>query len=130
MSSSTEESRSVVEKMYAAGEAGDVDGMLACLSEDVVVHEPPFLPYGGDHRGRDGFVELFTTIDSYLDMTRVVVDRLVADGPWVVAVMRIPDRRTGQEVLLCDELHVSGGIIDELRIYFHDAQSLVGERPR
>lgn len=125
MTSSTEASRSIVEKMYAAGTAGDIPGMMACLSENLVVHEPPFLPYGGDHHGHDGFVQLFETINSYLDMTQVKVDRMVADGPWVVAVMRIPDRKTGNDVLLSDELHVSDGIITELRIYFHDAQSLV-----
>lgn len=125
MTSTTETSRAAVEKMYAAGTAGDIEGMLGLLAEDLVVHEPPFLPYGGDHHGHDGFLELFATINKYLDMTQVKVDRLIADGPWVSAVMRIPDRATGKDVVLSDELHVDDGTITELRIYFHDAQSLV-----
>lgn len=130
MTSSTEDSRAIVEKMYASGIAGDIEGMLTLLAEDLVVHEPPFLPYGGDHYGHDGFLALISTIDSHLDMSQVKVDRLIADGPWVVAMMRIPDRTTGADVVLSDELHVSDGIITELRIYFHDAQSLVSPTRR
>lgn len=125
MTSTTDASRKAVEKMYAAGISGDIEGMMTLLAEDVVVHEPPFLPYGGDHHGHAGFTELFASINEYLDMAQVKVDRIIADGPWVIAVMRIPDRVTGKDVILSDELLVHDGTITELRIYFHDAQSLV-----
>lgn len=47
----------VVRALYEALRAGDVPGVLARLAPDVVVDEPPALPYGGVHRGREVFVQ-------------------------------------------------------------------------
>ena len=46
----------VVQGLYEALSKGDVPGVLARLDPDVIVDEPPALPYGGVHRGRDVFV--------------------------------------------------------------------------
>jgi uncharacterized protein len=104
MTSTTESSRDVVEKMNAVGSAGDVAAMMAMFAPDLVVHKPPFLPWGGTHHGRDGFTALFGRLNEYLDMMQVKAERLLADGPWVVNVLRIPDRRTGNDVLVIDEM--------------------------
>jgi ketosteroid isomerase-like protein len=128
MTSATEASRAVVEKMNAAGSAGDFAGMMAMFASDLVVHEPPFLPWGGEHHGHDGFVALFGRLNENLDMTRVKAERLLADGPWVINVLRIPDRRTGKDVLVIDEMLIRDGVIAEMRVYLHDAQSLVPQQ--
>jgi uncharacterized protein len=47
----------VLRTLYQALAAGDVPGVVACIDPDVIVDEPPELPYGGVHRGRDVFVE-------------------------------------------------------------------------
>jgi uncharacterized protein len=46
----------VVQGLYEALSKGDVPGVLARLDPDVIVDEPPALPYGGVHRGREVFV--------------------------------------------------------------------------
>jgi ketosteroid isomerase-like protein len=128
MTSATEASRAVVEKMNAAASAGDFAGMMAMFASDLVVHEPPFLPWGGEHHGHDGFVALLGRLNENLDMTRVKAERLLADGPWVINVLRIPDRRTGKDVLVIDEMLIRDGVIAEMRVYLHDAQSLVPQQ--
>jgi hypothetical protein len=35
-----------------AVKAGDVEAFLSILSPEVVLHEPDYLPYGGEYRGR------------------------------------------------------------------------------
>ncbi len=38
----TDTNRAVVEGLYAAAMAGDFESLMCFLSDDVVVHEPPF----------------------------------------------------------------------------------------
>jgi hypothetical protein len=47
----------VIRSLYEALSTGDVPGLLARLDPDVIVDEPPALPYGGVHRGRDVFIQ-------------------------------------------------------------------------
>ncbi|WP_432834816.1 nuclear transport factor 2 family protein [Dactylosporangium sp. CA-092794] len=47
----------VLRKLYAALSTGDVPGLIACIDPDVIVDEPPALPYGGVHHGRDVFLQ-------------------------------------------------------------------------
>ena len=44
----------VVRRLFAAVEERDLEGVLACYSEDVEIHEADVLPYGGVWRGHDG----------------------------------------------------------------------------
>jgi ketosteroid isomerase-like protein len=46
----------VIQRLFAAVEARDLDGLLACYSDDVEITEADALPYGGVWRGRDGAV--------------------------------------------------------------------------
>lgn len=123
----SERNRQVVLEMYAAGIRGDVAGMLACMAEDgFVLDEPSFLPYGGAYRGHDGMLDAFAKIGEYLDVASIEVDHVVAEGEHVVVVLRATDRRSGERVLLAEENVVRDGRIVAMRVYFHEARSLVG----
>lgn len=121
-----EQSKQVVLDMYAAGMSGDVEGMLKQMAEDAfVLHEPTFLPYGGSYRGRAGMIEAFTKIGARLDVTAIEIDYVVAEGERVFVVMRTTDLGSGEQVLLAEENLVRDGLIHEMRVYFHEARSLV-----
>lgn len=47
----------VVEALYAALSAGDIPSLISRIDPDVIVDEPPALPYGGVHHGRDKFLQ-------------------------------------------------------------------------
>jgi ketosteroid isomerase-like protein len=123
----TEDSRRFVQAMYDAGSRGDVEGLLSHLAQDVVVREPAFLPYGADYHGHQEFLSLFTKIGKVLDITKIQIDYLVADDDKVIGIIRIPDITTGQTILLAEESILRDGKIVEMRIFFHDAQSLIGQ---
>jgi hypothetical protein len=59
-------------------------------------------------------------------MTKISADYLVADGDRVFGVIRMPDLKTGKDVLLAEESVIRDGSIVDMRIFFHDAQSLIG----
>jgi uncharacterized protein len=58
MTASTTTSRDLMTRIYDPAAKADYDDVFACLSEDLVVNEPPFLPYGDTYRGHDGFRNL------------------------------------------------------------------------
>ncbi len=50
-------STDVLRTLYEALSRGDVPAVIACIDPDVIVDEPPELPYGGVHHGRDVFMQ-------------------------------------------------------------------------
>src|SRR5581483_5849993 len=96
----TARSREVITAVYDAGASGDVQTLLSLMADDLVVEEPWFLPYGGTYETPQGLAELFGKIGAVLDVARMRIDYLVCDGEHVIGIIRIPDRRTGHDVLL------------------------------
>lgn len=55
---------SIIKAFAAAGLAGDFEAMTHLMHLDFVVRQAPGLPYHGDHRGPEGFLAMFTTMQS------------------------------------------------------------------
>jgi uncharacterized protein len=121
----TSASRKIVEDMYAAGSAGDFEGFFARVSTHVVVKEPAFLPYGGTYRGIDEFKALVGKVAAVLDLRTLTVERLIADGDHVVALVRV-STVDGDEVRLSELSIVRDGSVAEMEIFFHDGANLIG----
>ncbi|WP_019873399.1 nuclear transport factor 2 family protein [Sporichthya polymorpha] len=125
VTSVTETNRATVAAFYEAGIRGDLEALLAMMHDDVVVHEPSFLPYGGDYVGKGAFVDMFSVVVKYLDVSGLKVQYLVADGDRVLGIIRIPDLNTGQETLLAEESTLRDGKIASVRVFYFDAQSMI-----
>lgn len=59
--------------------AGDVATFLAALHPDVMLHEPTYLPYGGEFQGRQGFIKVLTEGAKFLDVAGIEVLSATAD---------------------------------------------------
>jgi uncharacterized protein len=121
----TAKTRDVVTRMYAAIARADFEQALSYFSESLVVNEPAFLPYGGVYRGIDGLRAAFDKIRLFLDVTNLSVERLIADGDRVIAIVSIPEHGSGRRILLAEESLCCDGEISEIRVYFHEAQGLL-----
>jgi ketosteroid isomerase-like protein len=126
----SDESRALVRRMYETALSGDFPGFLAMLDEDITVHEPSYLPYGGVTRGREAFTQLFATISTYLDVPSIRVESVVADGDVVVAFLKAKTVASGQEVDIAERSVVKNGRVAEMRIYYHEGQTLFPRAPR
>lgn len=124
--SRTSETRAVVERLYDACVRGRLGKILACMADDIVIHEPAMLPYGGTYRGHDEVRRLLMTIGTYIDTGRFAVDRLVVDDDVAFGLLRIPDPKTGGDVQFAEQVTVSAGRVVEIRIFVFDRQSLTG----
>jgi len=122
----TEVNRAIIESFYAAGLRGDIETMDSFLADDVVIYEPPYLPFGGEYRGKGGLSAIYAAVAQLADVTQFKVHYVLVDGDRAVAVGGFPVNDTGQFTHFAEETRLVGGKIVEIRIYYHDAQSLLG----
>ncbi|MBA3741455.1 nuclear transport factor 2 family protein [Sporichthya sp.] len=124
LASETEASRALLVSMYDAVGQGDFATVLGLLAEDILVTEPSFLPYGGTYKGREAFQAFAGDAMQHLDVAKMVVERIIADGDRVIAILRVRALGTGEDVVLAEESLVREGQIAEIRVYCHDSQGL------
>ena len=128
---SIETPKRVLERFYKAersymqsasgGEAGFA-AMQATLDPEVILHQSPDLPYGGDYRGHTGYRE-------WADAMRSIFDRVDAQGPEfyekgetvvVACELATRTRATGEEMKLpmVQIVTVRNGRITEFRPFY------------
>jgi hypothetical protein len=116
---SREEIRHAVTDFYAALRDGDV--ATAPVHDDLVIHEPAALPYGGTYyRLEQQRTVLFPRIAQVLDLSRLRLLDIVADDDEAVATLRVPVTGTGAELMLAEHHRLEGGRIKEVRVFVYD----------
>lgn len=104
----------------SAAQAGDMDAFLGAMHPDVQLHEPPYLPYGGEYRGRKGFVELFARATEILDLTNIELISATAGEDRTVLLMRVRLRRSGEMVHITEHWCVEHGQITDVRVFWFE----------
>jgi uncharacterized protein len=81
----------VIEALYAAMQAGDTEGVIGLLSDDVimVVPGPPGVGGAGTWRGHDGARECFRRLGEGHVTERLDFLERIADGPFVVSRLHV-----------------------------------------
>lgn len=121
----TEASRALMTRMYDSAAKGEFADVLACLADDLIVHEPPYLPYGGEYHGVTEFqTGVITQVVQHLDVSGLVVDRMIAEGDRVIGIIRMPALATGGDILLAEESVIRDGKVVEIWVYYHETQGL------
>ena len=108
--------------------AGDLAGTLELIHPEMVLNEGDSLPWGGDHRGRDGFTQLVTSIAGKYDLKVESCD--IADaGDLVVCRMLVNfvNRTTGRTVTMpvAELYEIRDGLIWRVDVYYKDTQAIV-----
>jgi uncharacterized protein len=79
--------REVIESHYAAGERGDLPGMLADFATDIVWTEADGFPLAGTYVGVEAVRDnVFVALAKEWDGWAVAIDELVVDGETVVGI--------------------------------------------
>jgi ketosteroid isomerase-like protein len=90
----SQENVATVKRVIAALNARDVDGYLACCTEDVVLRTP-LAEIGGVYEGADGIKRFLVDIEDAVPDFRIDVERVESVGPsQAVAFVRL--RSTGR----------------------------------
>ena len=114
----------IVTAVFTHAGKGEWAALEPFMADDLVIHEPAALPYGGEWRGKDALQRLYEHVFAYWRDPVVTVERIVGDDDWAVAILifemtatatgtRIRQRVT--EVTRCE-----GGKAVEMFIHYFD----------
>ncbi len=121
-------SAAIVRQFYALLGEGKFEEASQFLNDDLVVHESPALPYGGDYHGKAGFAELGARLTEGFDAAPIGdVDYLDAGEKVIVRIpSRFTWRATGQsvEMNVVEVATVRNGQIVDLDVYYKDPGAL------
>ncbi len=118
----SEKNKALVREAYGAISAGDVDGFMDRLADDVEWYFIGSHKFGRTFRGKDDIMSnLFESLGSVLTSTiQLEIKQLIAEGDKVVSEMQGTSRSTdGKDYnnTYCIILTVTDGKIQEMREY-------------
>jgi hypothetical protein len=119
-SQQTEQTRRVVRAIHAASARGDLESERQLFSPQLVIEEPPYLPYGGTFHGYDGFLQLASQAIRFVDFSSLVLDSLTVEGDLAFAVIRVR-LLSGTEIIATEQWRVEKGLAVYCRISWFDA---------
>jgi ketosteroid isomerase-like protein len=105
---------------------------MEALDQDVVWHSvgDAALPWAGLHRGRAGVEAYFARLDPEVRITGYELERIIAQGEWVVALARVRVRflKDGSERSFdkADVFRLRDGRIAEFREFYDTALAARG----
>lgn len=109
----------------------DVDGALAHIHPDVVAYEPAGLPYGGEFRGRDGFLNLAQKINGLVtfDVSEAKVHEAGDDNVLVIFQVRFTSRETRAfiDTQVAEFYSLTDGQVSKINIFYKDTKVFVEE---
>jgi hypothetical protein len=128
-SQQTEQTRRVVSAIHAASARGEIEKERQLFSADLVIEEPPYLPYGGSFRGYDGFLQLASHAVEFVDFSSLVLESLTVEGNLAFAVVRVR-LWSGAQVIATEQWRVENGLAVYCRISWFDSRPATGMRKK
>ncbi len=124
-------SAAILTAVFAAAGAGDWATVESHMSDDLVIHEPPSLPFGGDWCGRDALQRLFAHVMGYWDDPQVTIERVVGDDDWAVGILTfaMTSKQTGRRFTqrMAEVSRFEGGKVVETHIHYFDTAEVARE---
>lgn len=124
----TNETRRIVEEIYRAAAAGDLDTLRDCLADEIVIHEPPALPYGGVYTGFDAFAGCFGTAIATINLPHLILESLTVEGADAFGVVTVPLTAGEGTARIIEHWTVSDGKVTEGWVYWFDT-TIVPQSP-
>jgi ketosteroid isomerase-like protein len=122
-------STGVVEQMLGHAAHGRWEALSDVLAEEFEIVEPDSLPYGGTHRGVDGYVALMQQIGGLFQLAFEPQGLYALDATTVLLRMQVTftARSTGRSVKLrvVELLQVAGGRVRRSEVFLADTAALL-----
>jgi hypothetical protein len=121
-SQQTAETRRVVLAIHDASVSRDVEEERLLFSPDLIIEEPPYLPYGGTFHGHAGFLKVAAMAAEYVDFSSLSLESLTVEGALAFVVLKAR-LWSGPEFIATEEWRVENGLAVYARISWFDASS-------
>ena|ERR1051326_7942200 len=122
--------KETVKALYDAFATGNIPFILENISENFTwkdPSDPSLVPFGGEHKGRNGMMNFFQKLDGSTNITLWEVNDYVSEGNRVVAQGKhgFQSRKTGKNALLEWTMvwKLENGIPVSGRAYYNTAAS-------
>lgn len=119
-----EQNKALVLELYDAISRGDAEYLFSALSPELELHEASSIAYGGIHRGLEEIGGLLGQLAGTFDMTNIQVERIVADGEFVVVMASFKTADHSFLVKISEWWQIQDGKVVEIRPYYWDTQEL------
>lgn len=130
MNAEVEKNIEIVRKTYEAVQGGgNLDAFFADFSDDIVLHEPPSLPYGGEYAGRKMIEFGLAAIMGSFDNFAMQVHNFMGGGEYVAVHASI----TGQGKITkktfampyIELWRLQNGKITEIKLFYYDTARIL-----
>ena len=113
----------------AHGEQEDFSELRKTLSSNVLLHQSPDLPFGGEYRGHDGYERGAVQMSAIFDLLEVSEKQFLEQGDTIVMVCRFRtrSRRTGQvqDYPMVQVVRTEDGHITDFRPFYWNVPAYV-----
>ena len=124
-----QETRALVEKLYALSGAGDWEAVDEYMSDDLVIVEAESLPYGGLYPGRTALRDLFAKVMAYWIDPSIEMHAITAgeDRGVGLPTLHVTSRQTGRRLALdiAETFRFRDGKLIEIKPYYFDTHLIV-----
>ena len=124
-------SGALLRQVYDAAGRREWDTVSSLCSPDLVITEPPSLPFGGEYRGRDALLKLVTTVMDHWDNPQVTIDAVVGDDVHaaVILTFTMTSKHTGRTFTqtLVESARSQNGLVTEMRTHYLDTAEVARE---
>ena len=107
---------------------GDPETALEFIHPDVVAYEPESLPYGGEYRGKDAFLELMNKIGKTVEV-EATLQGVHEAGDTILALYlaNFTSRATGHSIQMpvAEVYGFTDGRISSANIFYKDSKAFV-----
>jgi ketosteroid isomerase-like protein len=118
----------IVEIMLANGHAGRWDIVKPYVSDDVVLHVPAGLPFGGDYQGWQGYMDILKKIGAFFTELKATPREFAIVGNKVVVMSRLSGciAKNGRPISfpLTDVWELEDGKVVEITAFYYDTKEI------
>jgi ketosteroid isomerase-like protein len=118
----------IVQTLLANGHAGRWDIVRPLVADDVVLHVPKGLPFGGDYRGFEGYKEILGKIGGFFTELKGGPREFATVGNKVIVMSTLSGRIAGNgrpiSFPLTDIWELEDGKVREITAFYYDTREI------
>ena len=121
-----ESNKALVRGFYEGGVRGDISGYGPNLHPDFVCSAPNYLPWGGDTKGADGYLnDVLPQVAKVLDFGRFSFDSVTAEGNHVVALINVGVMGTPSMIKISEHWSLDEGKARSIWVAYFEPAALL-----
>jgi len=114
----TEQNKAFIREMI--GTKKRLEDYPGRYDDNLVMHEPASLPFGGSYRGLGEFQEFYPAVRAFYDFTRFDLLGVFGDGDMVFATMRVGLALSAGTIFIAEQFRFAGDRLVEVRVHICD----------